>query len=352
MRTTLARKPARADRRAPQLVFLRSAYAFGLSVVLQGCSPVAAPESSLTSRPNVRAWVTDAMADSLDADGHFVFPAPDGADGWMPASPAAASAVAAAFVATFLSSGSAVANSSGSSTLEITDLRQAIALIHGRPVDWGKVRVTTWPAYYAMSPAKPPADTVPAYVRRAIGPRFHVLLTERGLFVADIAVSSDLSGVALTSGSPALLTRLPSETVHAEGLPAGLNAEVPLLPEVAVADVARRTGAKVDAVPMLYAPWHHLSAVFARWMLHFDREIHVEQLGTGKRIASRQLLVGLGPSAGGGFALSWFVADGDQPARDAWPFVWPRTGQRDSIEVRFVPFRPVSVFQVRLVTVQ
>ena len=313
-------------------------------MVLQGCALVAAPESSLPSRPNVRAWVTDAIADSLDADGHFVFPAPDGADGWMPASPTAASAVAAAFVATFLSGGGAVANSSRSSTLDIIDLRQAIALIHGRPVDWSKVRVMTWPAYYAMSPAYPPADTFPAYARRVIGPRFHILLTEGGSFVADISVSADLSDVALTTGSPALLTRLPSATVHVEGLSAGLNAEVPLLPEVAVADVARRTEAKVDAMPILYGPWHQLSAVFARWMLHFDRDIHVEQVGTSRRIASRQLLVGLGPSARGGMALSWFVVDDDQPTRDTW-----RTGPRDSMEVRFVPSRPVSVVQVRLV---
>lgn len=295
----------------------------------------------------MRNWVAADVAASLDSDGHFVFSDPPDGGGWPVSSRSAAKALANFFVKSFLAGSNSLAARNASDGFDILSLRETIEQVHGARIDWPRVSVTPWPPYFAASPVDAVADTLPAYVRRALGPRYHALVMDGSAIIADIAVSSDLSGVVLNADSSRLLSDLPSETVHTEGLAARIQSAVPLLPEVAVAEVAQRTGAKVVAKPSLVAPWNHFGPVFSRWRLHLDRDVLVRRIDTNEPLTTREILVGLGPAPVGGLALSWFVADPSRPNMEVWPFVWPSTGVRDSLTVRFSPAMPVNVFQVR-----
>ena len=328
-------------------MIVRSIVATCLAVGAISCDRTTAPLLSVPGRPDVRGLVTADVFSSLDSDGHFIFSEVPGADGWRVASAGAASATVAAYAGLLRDqcTGAVTPSVIVGSILWMSSCA-AVEQIHGTKINWDRVTVAPWPPYYSASPVVAVGDSIPASLRRAVGPRYHMFLAEGSALIADVAVSTDLSGVVLTHGVRPYFAALPSGVVRVEGLSKSIHGRVPLVPEVAVADVARRTGAKVAALPTLVEPWDHLGSVFARWLLQLDRDVVVIQDDTNARITTREVLIGLGPSEGGGFSLSWFVAVEAQPTTESWPFIWPESGQRDSLAFRFVPGVPIKVQRV------
>lgn len=319
----------------------------GLAVGGISCDDATAPRTSAAVRPDVRRLVTAEVLALLDSDGHFVFPEVPGANGWRVAPASAASATATAYAGLLRAQcAGAVPTSFTAGGILLVSQCTAVEQLHGARVRWSELTVAPWPPYYARSPVMAVSDSYPEGFRRSIGPRYHMFLTDGVDVVADVAVSTDLSGVALTDGRWPYFAALPSGVFRTEGLSVGIRDRLPLVPEVAVSDVARRTGAMVAALPELLEPWDQLGSVFARWRLRLDRDVVVTRDDTNERIATRELLVGLGPSNGGGFALTWFVPAREQPASESWPFIWSTTGRRDSITFRFVSGTPVKMHRV------
>lgn len=316
-----------------------------LAVIALGCATPTEPHIGVLTRPDVSAWVTPDIAAALDTGGHFLFSLPSADTTWARVDRSQVEAFARAFLRTYLVAGG-TAPSVSEGGLDIVPLRAAIERIHGEAIDWQRVTLAPWEPFYARTPVAPVAPNLPAYVRRALGPRFHVLLLYGRSAVADLVVSRDLTEVSLGADSVSFKSGLPSEIVWVEGLPVSLGDHVPLIPEAAVRDVAQRTGAKVDVVPSLIGPWDRLSPVFARWAIHLDRPITVVGDSTGVPMITREILVGLGPTRVGPATLRWFVASPDQPTSDQWPFVSPTDGRRDAVTVQFVSGAPVRVVPV------
>lgn len=309
------------------------------------CREVTGPQQRIPVRPDVREWVTAELAARLDLSGNFLFEALPPKRGTVPATANQFMAVAGTFVRGLLSG--AASGTAPRSEFDILSIRSGIELIHRSPIDWDNVFLATWPPFGAQTPVSTVSTEIPASLSRAVGSRYHVLLYDGYSAIADIAVSADLAGVQLSPDSTAFERPMPSELVRTEGIPVSLGDSLPLIPEVAVRDVASRTGAKVDRVPRFVLPWDHFGPVYSKWILHLDRSVTLTRDDDGSSVVADEVLVGLGPGPGGVSVMAWYVPTATQPLADTWPYRRRADGGVDSVTFQFGPDAVVRVVRVR-----
>lgn len=320
-------------------VALAAGFAVGLA---SGCRYFTAPRDDAPTRPDVRPWVTAAIAGGLDPSGNFILTDPPPDAGNAAVSARQVLAVARIVARDIVLSGTGSGNQR---SLGVVSARSAIEDAHGAPINWDRVSVAEWPLY-ARTPVSSIPDSVPEYVRRALGSRTHILLYDGSSAVADIALSNSLAHVQLTNDSASFSAPPPSELSRIAGLPAAFGNALPLLPEVAVKDIATRTSARVDRPPRLLLPWDHLGPAFSRWAIHVDRDVSVVSFDTGEPIRTRDILIGAGTGVSTDSLIKWYVAASDQPSTSTWPIVGP-SNQVDSISVGLAPDVPTKVIRVR-----
>ncbi|MEA3245568.1 MAG: hypothetical protein U9Q74_05375 [Gemmatimonadota bacterium] len=233
-----------------------------------------------------------------------------------------------------------------SAALGGTTQRAAIEDVYGAPIDWSSVALAPWPLH-ARTPVVSVADSIPDSMRRALGSRTHILLYAGSAAIADLALSNSFADVLLTADSTAFAQPPPSELIRISGIPGTLGDTVPLLPEVAVRDVAARTGAKVDRPPQLFLPWNDLGPVFSRWAIHTDRDVSLVRYDTGEPMLTRDILVGVGTTTSPFGLVEWYVPAAQQPTTSTRSFVRPSDQRIDSVVVQLARDVPTNVIRVR-----
>ncbi len=312
-----------------------------------GCDGPVGPSPAEFVRPDVSSWVTPEVAVHLDASGHFRFSPPAAPTDRPAVGPYRAVQLAVAFMDTFVTNPSVI-------TFDLPgaiSFRESLENHHGQPINWDALEPAPWTPYYMEHPVQPIVDTIPGYVRRHLGPRYHVLFLAAGLVVADVAVSLYATDLQITGAG--LIRRAGlhgGEEFSLGGIPASYAENVPLVPEAAVRDVAQATGARLAQMPRLLHPWNRFAPVLSRWQLRLNRPVDVVLEDTGVRVATSEVFVGIGGNTNGD-VMQWFIAAPDQPTGEVFPIVWPPTDlaarRVDSLQLAFDPNLPTQLLRVR-----
>jgi hypothetical protein len=234
------------------------------------------PTAAIPRTPDVRAFVTERLATTLDSNGHYVLRGLAPPERLPVISESTAVVLAEAFLRTF----------AGSPAFVLMLERQR----------GGSVPVATLRPERRVEYADSPYDHLSidsAALRRHAGPRFVVRFMEPNSAPAvTVAVSLYATNFAVTDGKLVSQPATGGE-FRVFATPVHRTYENPVSPERATVEASRATGALVDEIPSLLLPDITYAFQFARWHLVLDRELLVEVIATGRRAVVRSLYVGL-----------------------------------------------------------
>lgn len=169
--------------------------------LLTACeSPVEAPRPV----PDVRSWVVEAAAASLDRSGHFIL-APPAAPGLKPITPSETAISLAQALLRLVTGPKAAPLFPGG-----ISVRDQLELQRGGPIDFSTL-VPARRILFAESPYAPVPDSIPAPVQKYLGPFFLVTFLDRSDPAVVIASSAYNTDLAIEGGRlvfPALRERL------------------------------------------------------------------------------------------------------------------------------------------------
>ena len=256
-----------------------------------GCGESVVTQPIVEANPDIRAYVTDSAAASLDANSQFHInadAAPD-VESVPVISATYARALAAAYLKTF-----------GPLLLSAWERQR------GGPIDLASLTVSShvYPAETAFG-AVPPVGCHP-YFLRLLGSYYLMTLDRGGDPQVRLAVSAQLTDYMIDSGYVIDPPR-PGQDFLPDGLRADHSIGFLFSPEQAVALVARATGAKVRQVPRFvlrgatdYTP------NLALWRLALDRSVTVRRAdGSQDSISTVYMSPNQNPR--------WYVAARNQP---------------------------------------
>lgn len=235
--------------------------------------PDVAPQDD--GRPDVRIFVTEALASLLDSAGHFAVLSPVGVLPYPAIDPDQARALAVGFVNTFG---------------ETSAFRAEVSERRGGPIRPGHLKPLAR-VEFASTPFGS-LDGLETWVRKTLGPVFYVRFTDNGEPMLTVAVSAYAIDVGIADGRLVFPASYGGE-FSTFGIPPQESYQFPLSPEQAVKMVAEETGARVDSVPALIRGGHPTSRGSARWRIHLDRDVSVRMRTSGEVRVARVLFVGL-----------------------------------------------------------
>lgn len=241
------------------------------AIALFGCHD--APTAPATELPGIRQYVTDAVAEQLDADGRFVLAAP--ASGAVPELTAEQAATfARLFVEQFLGAG--------------TD--PYLESDHGGRIHFDRLTPCGRPLYAASSFEPDPAAT--AFLERVVGPWWLIAFCDPDRPALSLAVSALATDLTIVDGQ----LRFPffgggSEFIW-RGVPASWEGPVPSSPETAVLRAHLKTGARIAAVPELIAPYLGFAPQAALWRLKLEQPVPLRGARSGTVRAASEVYQG------------------------------------------------------------
>lgn len=291
-------------------------------LVVSGCdvSPTE-PEAAPVPAPNVRAYVTGAALENLDANGHFQLPAPAVESPYPIISAEAAESIALGVIRTWYANPDVLTLPGTTSPADHAESS------HGAPIDWNAVRSGRRIAYFAESHLEPLPDSLGNPAIRHFGPHFLVPLYVGATPVAVVGVAAYATNVILDERG--FVRRSDNLDGGGEftvsGVPLSLNGiTIPPAPEVAVEFVFMKTGVRISDVPVLGAPGNRIVRTAARWRLRLVEPVAFERLLDGHEVVTRDVYVGLfqsiadaragGESGSSTARLRIYIAADTQPA--------------------------------------
>lgn len=243
-------------------------------------------EEDSRTRVDVRPYVTPAIAQQLDENGHFVLAAPAfSANGRPVIGDTRAVELAVAFVRQFG-----------------RGMRPAFEKAHGGAIDLASLRPTG--VIYGESPFAPLPESSAPPAHKFFGPYYLVEMSSDDLKVLSVAVSAYNQDIGLSEGR-LVLPALFGNDFFTNGISRDLPLGVPTSAEIAVKHVAIQAGAFVDAIPDFQLPSPLFVPQFGRWRITLDRPVSAQAIGTDRTASSRVLYVD--------FRGALFVPKPDQP---------------------------------------
>jgi hypothetical protein len=260
-----------------------------------GCSggPTGLGDSDPPPPPDVRAYVTSAALESLDANGHFQLhpTVPEGPYSMLSA--IEATDLAAAVITTWY------ANPNVRTPPGAVSLAAAAEEDHGGPIDWQSLQPGLRGAYFAESHLQPVPSHLGNPVIRLFGPYFLVPLYEQGVPKVVVAVAAYATNVAVDSRGfvHRLELRDDGNEFRVSGIPRALESvTVPPTPEAAVQFAFEVTGVKIAEVPVLGVPGNRVTPTFARWRIRLGERVVLERLVDGGLVSTDVVYVGVAPA--------------------------------------------------------
>jgi len=243
-----------------------------LAVNLVGCdaqAPATATAQSLDARP----FVTQEALAALNSDGQFETELPNGLP-YPTINSGEAQRIAVA-----------VANTFG------PGLRAFLEGERGGPIDFAALQAGR--VFYAHSAYEQnlPAE-LPMSYRKAAGPFYLVTLTNSGIPVVSVAVSTYNTDIGIDNEEIRFLSKRHGQDFVIHGIPSARQHEAPLSPERAVQVAAEKSGARVAGIPQLQLlGLRQGSPDDGYWRLRLDRKVQVLNPATGAEIQTDEVFV-------------------------------------------------------------
>lgn len=310
------------------------------------CLDFTSPGATFSDRPDVRPYVTPAVAIALDGEGHFTL------DDVVDDTPhpvlgrERASELAIAMVQEFLVKLRVVALPGA----EV--LRQSVEEAYGGPIEWSAVTLGSRGAYASLFPFAPIPDDAPIYARNYWGPHYLVPMYIGNEQVLVVTVAAHATEIVLHPDGQLEFPGNSGNEFAGHGLPRGGTVTIPVEPERAVAEVATAFRRRIDAVPRLLQPGHRTRFSASKWELVLDSPTEVLRVATGDTLTVNRIYVGVYGSVFEGFSdtpeLRFFAAPPEQPAAELASY---QEGSIDgpTVEVSLtrVADRPIDFVEVR-----
>lgn len=304
------------------IVALARSVLMGVLVAVMACVDPVAPE---VDEPDVRPYVTAAVASTLDARGRFVFSTPTIVTPFPTITESTAITLAVAFLNTFASHSGFVA---------------ALRRQRGADVPLGDLR-PDGRVEFADSPYDH-ATVDSAFLRRVTGPQFLVRFSANGVPYVTVVVSAYATELRVVSGRLVYPQTSGGEfAIFATRL--GHAYESPVSAEQATKSVATGTRALVAQVPSLLVPDRFHAFQMSRWRIVLDRDVEVEVLSTGARVRVSSLYVGLSLRSEWANGTAWYIPASQQASAQ---LMWLANGS--SYQVPVLPNMPIEFEEVRL----
>lgn len=263
----------------------------GLVLASSGCGDgPTEPELGPAAPPDVRAYVTGAARENLDANGHFRLPSATVESPYAVISAEQAEAVALGVIRTWYANPDAQTLPGGASVVE------AAERAHGAPIDWTAVEAGDRAPYFAESHLEPLPDSLGNPSIRHHGPHFLVPLYVGARPVVVVGVAAYATNIFLDERG--FVRRADNLDGGGEfrvtGVPLSLDGiTVPPAPEVAVEFASTETGVKVSDVPVLGVPGNRVVRTLARWRLRLAEPVEFERLIDGAPVVTEDVYVGV-----------------------------------------------------------
>ncbi|HEY4100405.1 MAG TPA: hypothetical protein VGM20_05975 [Gemmatimonadales bacterium] len=261
-------------------------------------TPVALAACASTSEqpaaPSVRQFITPAVAAQLDAAGHFVIGAPNGADGIAATHADSLAAIAAAQF--------------GPDNAETLDAEHGGVIAFDSVADCGRT-------YYAQTPFAPDEVALDPAVRRAFTSWWGVSLCQDGQPALSVAVSVAANDVGIINDSITFPANGAGDEFSSIGIPVTWAGPVPRSPEDAVIAIGETTRVLIDSVPQLESPSPDRGPPQAAlWRVVLVNPVTVQGTTTGLYLTTRVLYYGLTASLSGDVdSVSIAIPTGNQP---------------------------------------
>ena len=205
-----------------------------------------------------------------------------------------------------------------------TSIRDLIQSERCHAIRWSGVTAQNDLWVYGEPATNPIADSVLQSVQHHIGPRYHIPLFDRGMWIATINVAAYATGLSIANDSGPV--GLVGNEFRVSVVPCSADAGVPATAEQAVRFAALRTGRKVVSRPILLNPGNDVGPGGARWRLHLDGQVSVRSLQHRSEHSVDVVYVGMWPGieeqATAGAHLRLFIPTEQQPETDM-PITWP-----------------------------
>lgn len=263
----------------------------GLVLASAGCGDgPTGPEAAPAPPPDVRAYVTGAARENLDANGHFRL-LPATVEGPYPIISAQdAEAIALGVIRTWYANPEATTLPGTTSLVEVAERE------HGARIDWQAVRGGDHGGYFAESHLVPVPDSLGNPSIRHYGPQFLVPLYVEATPVVVVGVAAYATNIALDEyGFVGWTDNLDGGgEFTVTGIPLILDGTtVPPAPEVAVEFAFTETGVKISDVPVLGVPGNRVVRTLARWRLRLAEPVEFERVVDGRFVVTQDVYVGL-----------------------------------------------------------
>lgn len=316
----------------------------GLVLVSSGCGEgPTEPELAPDHLPDVRAYVTGAARENLDANGHFRLPPATVESPHTMISTEQAETIALGAIRTWYANPDAQTLPGTGSLVEVAERS------HGAPIDWSAVEAGDRRPYFAESHLEPLPDSLGNPAIRHFGPHFLVPLYVEATPVVVVGVAAYATNVFLDErGFVRWTDNLDGGgEFRVTGVPLILDGvTVPPAPEVAVEFAFTEAGVKVSDMPVLGVPGNRVVRTLARWRLRLAVPVEFKRLIDGATVVTEDVYVGVFQSFADGQAgseaaspaLRMFVAAETQPAVE----------DVDSVPVPIRPTYAVDLHEVRV----
>jgi hypothetical protein len=224
--------------------------------------------------PNIVAYVTQDVAQSLTRDGRFILASPQSPDGTPLISEARARQLAATYVRTMGPFHVGAWQQQRGSAISLAALAPAPR------------------AYFAQSPYAAVPNGLHPSVRKLYGPYYVVPLLEKGSVAVLLAVSAYNADEQIGDDGQLNLPPMDGNAFVSSGIPASMSAYAAMSPEEVVVQSARASKRKVAAVPELVRPSARVMPIFALWKVALDSDVAIVR-GVGHALdRTRSVFVG------------------------------------------------------------
>ena len=327
---------------------LRRGISIAFTLALVACESAAGPELTQlgprVERPGVQAYVTPAVATTLDARGRFQYLGDHGPD-------MITRAEAVERTETFLRVFVKPDDQAPFPIPGAVGIREVLESQHGMPIDWDGLGVDATGVFLADAyiAGLPEALEAP-HARNHVGPTYLLPLIDRGVQVAHFAVAAFGTETYFTPEGYLVRPDSGGNDFSWAGLFYGRDFNVPLTPESAVVRVAEEFGVRAAAVPRLLRASILWTPFAARWEVSLEHPVDVVRVADRQSVRTDRLYVGAFPSLfesvpdPGPIGVRFFVPMDEQPTQERIP----QTGEfvylpvQEGVPVRFHEVEPAG----------